>query len=182
MGTLAGQGYLVMNTEHKCGNYPWLTAMASSATDANRDNFLAGTAPNNHAYGEETWDEIKLWLDAGVNVYSAWNMVLNTDGQNLDEARPWPQNALLVVDEAARTIRRTAAYWVFRHLSYYVDPGATRLAVTGNALAFRNLDQSIVAVVHNPNNSPAPTTLAAGERTVQFDIPARGWASVLLEN
>ncbi len=182
VSTLANQGYLVMNTEHKCGNYPWLNQTAQGPADANRDSFLPGMAPNNHAYGEETWDEIKKWVEAGVHIYNAWNMALDTAGQNLDEERPWPQNALLVVDRNAKTIRRTAAYWVFRHLSYYVDPGAVRLTTTGgNALAFRNPDNTIVAIVHNRDGSPASTSLTAGERTVQFDVPARGWASVNLK-
>src|SRR5690606_26053339 len=76
-------GLPVMQTEHKCGNYPW-----ESAT------FNPDRPPNDHAYGEESWGLIKEWVQAGVNAYSAWNMVLDTRGQNLDEERPWPQNAL----------------------------------------------------------------------------------------
>ena len=59
----------ILQTEHKCGNYPWETA-----------TFKSDKAPNDHAYGVESWGLIRDWLKAGVNSYSAWNMVLDTIG------------------------------------------------------------------------------------------------------
>jgi glucosylceramidase len=168
-----------MQSEHQCGNYPWLGSTASSRADANRDNFLPGLAPNNHAYGEESWDLITDWLEAGVHIYSAWNMVLDTEGMNLDETRAWPQNALLAVDMGASTLEVTPAYYVFRHVGQYVEPDAVRLGTQGgDALAFRNPDGSIVTVMYNSGGSDSQTTLSVGGTTLQFTIPARGWATV----
>jgi len=171
VGSWASQYRLpIMQTEHKCGNYPWETA-----------TFNATRPPNDHAYAEESWGLITEWIKAGVSSYSAWNMVLDTQGQNLDVQRPWPQNALLTVDRGSLALTRTPAYFVFRHLSQYVDPGATRIGTTGSftdALAFRNPDGSIVTVLHNSGSSPRQTTLGLGTTTVQFSIPARGWATV----
>jgi glucosylceramidase len=170
---------IIMQSEHKCGNYPWLGAMASSPQDANRDNFLSTQAPNNHAYGEETWDLITDWISAGVHIYSAWNMVLDTGGFSLDTVRPWPQNALLVVDRNANTLIPTPAYYVFRHVAQYVDPGAIRVGTQGgDALAFQNPDGSIATIMFNSGQSPANTVLSVGGTVVQFTIPARGWATV----
>ncbi|HYP86999.1 MAG TPA: glycoside hydrolase [Polyangiaceae bacterium] len=170
-------GFKVMQSEHKCGNYPWLTAKAASAADATRDNFFAEYAPNNHAYGEESWDLIKSWIDKGVTSYSAWNMVLDKGGWNLDLARPWPQNALIVVDGG--TIKYTAAYYVFRHVAEYVDPGATVLTVTdGNALAFKNPDGAVVTIMYNSANQASTTTLSIDGTLFQVSIPAHGWATV----
>ena len=166
--TLANQGYLVIQTEHKCGNYPWETA-----------TFNPNNPPNDHAYAIESWGLIRDWIQAGVHVYSAWNMVLDTLGQNLDEYRTWPQNALLTVDRNTKTLTATPAYFVFRHLSYFVDPGATRVGTSGgDALAFRNPDGSIVTVMYNSGSQAAQTTLAVGGTTVQFQIPGQGWATV----
>jgi len=177
--THANQGYVVMQTEHKCGNYPWNTTKVTNAADANETNFLPGMAPNNYNYAVESWGLIKQWIEAGVNIYSAWNMVLDTQGQNMDEARPWPQNALLVVDRGTDELIETPAYYVFRHVSYFVDPGATRVSASGgNALAFKNPDGSIVTIVHNPGSSAAQTTVSVGGTTQQFQIPARGWATL----
>lgn len=179
ISTALGSGKLVMQSEHKCGNYPWLGQMATSPADANRENFLSSMAPNNHAYGEESWDLIKSWLEDGVHIYSAWNMVLDTGGFNLDEVRPWPQNALLAVDTGAGSLQITPYYYVFRHVAQYVDAGGVRIGVTGgNALAFKNPDNSIVTIMFNEGQSPSQTTLSIDGTLVQFEIPARGWATV----
>jgi glucosylceramidase len=174
----ASAGYIVMQSEHQCGNYPWLSARATSPADANRNNFLAAYAPNNHAYGQESWDLIKNWLTAGANIYSAWNMVLDTGGFNLDQVRLWPQNALLAINYQTHVLHVTPAYYVFRHLSQFVDTGAVRLGTTGgNALAFRNPDSSIVTVIYNSTANPA-VTVAVGGRNLQINVPTQGWATL----
>lgn len=178
INTVIQSGKIVMQSEHRCGNYPWLSAMATSPADANRDNFLASMAPNNHAYGEESWDLMKEWIDAGAQIYSAWNMVLDTGGFNLDDVRKWPQNAMLAVDTTAGTLQVTAYYYVFRHIAQYVDPGAVRVGVNGNALAFKNPDNSIITIMFNEGSSPAATTLSVDGTMMQFTIPGRGWATV----
>ena len=44
----------------------------------------------------------------------------------------------------------TPAYHVFRHLSPFVDPGANVIGTSGgDALAFKNPDGTIVAVLYN---------------------------------
>jgi glucosylceramidase len=177
VATVAAAGFKVWQSEHKCGNYPWLSVKASSESDANRDNFLADHAPNNHAYGEESWDLIKSWIDKGVNSYSAWNMVLDKGGFNLDKSRPWPQNALIVVD--GTTVKYTAAYYVFRHVAQYVDPGATVVSVSGgNALAFKNPDGQVVTILYNSGASAANTTVSVDGTMYQVSVPAHGWATL----
>ena len=44
--------------------------------------FNPNKAANDYAYGVESWGYIRDWIKAGVNVYSAWNMVLDTAGKN----------------------------------------------------------------------------------------------------
>src|SRR5690606_32508478 len=63
----------VIQTEHKCGNYPWVMETFDSTQPA-----------NNHAYGVESWGYIRDWITRGVSSYSAWNMVLDTNGHNSD--------------------------------------------------------------------------------------------------
>ena len=88
-----------------------------------RRRFDASTAPNDQAYAVESWGLIRDWIKAGVTAYSAWNMVLDTVGNGIDTTRVWPQNALLTVDTASKTLNVTPAYYVFRHLSQFVDAG-----------------------------------------------------------
>jgi glucosylceramidase len=156
-----------------------LGTKATSYQDATRDNFLASEAPNNYAYGEESWDLIKSWIDDGVNYYSAWNMVLDTYGWNLDEVRPWPQNAMIVVkDDGSYAL--TAYYYVFRHIAEYVDMGAKVAKVTGgDALAFKNPDNSVVVTVHNADKSAAKDIVVSIDGTMYtVNVPARGWATL----
>jgi glucosylceramidase len=160
----------IVQSEHKCGNYPWETA-----------TFNAQTPPNDHAYGVESWGLIRDWIVAGATVYSAWNMVLDKDGHNSDMERPWPQNALLWVDRSAKTLNVTPAYYAFRHLSEFVDPGARRIATTGgDALAFKNPDGTLVAAMFN-QGAAKRAIVSIGGKLVQFDMPGNGWATVNLK-
>lgn len=159
----------IIQTEHRCGNYPW------SGGAQGKDDI----APNDYAYGLESWGLIKSWIHAGVNSYLAWNMILDKSGANLDEQRIWHQNSLLVVDRSSGKLIVTAAYYVFRHLAQYVEPGAVRVKVSdGDALAFKNPDGSIVTILHNSGDSAKNTTLAVAGKKLQFQIPASGWATV----
>jgi glucosylceramidase len=171
-------GLPTLQTEHRCGHYPWVE---KDDPDNHPDGAAFGPAPNDHDYAVESWGLIKRWIDQGVNGYLAWNMVLDTDGYNLDEIRPWAQNALLVVDREKRQLIVTPAYYVFRHVAQFVEPGAVLLNVgDADALAWKNADGSIVTVVHNPAGDAGETVLAVGGRTWRFSIPARGWATVVL--
>jgi glucosylceramidase len=163
------KGLPIWETEHKCGNYPWETA-----------TFNASQPPNDHAYGEESWGLIRDWIKAGVNAYSAWNMVLDTKGLNLDPERPWPQNALLIVDRSTKKLTLTPAYYAFRHFAQFVAPGAKVVASgsSNNVVAFKNPDGSIVVVIYNSGGSAQKLTLAIGSAKVQLSVPAHGFATV----
>jgi len=175
----ANPNLLIMQSEHQCGNYPWVTA-ASSKEAADKTTFWAAEAPNNYNYAVETWELMKEWLTQyDVNIYSAWNMVLDTTGLSLDTVRPWPQNALLIVDTAQKKLIATPAYYVFRHFSQYLDDGAVRIDATGgDAVAFKNPDGDIVTVVHNGGNSPGNTVVSVSGKMYQVNIPAGGWATL----
>jgi glucosylceramidase len=150
----------IWQTEHKCGNYPWMGGNASKA-------------PNDFAYGVESWGLLRDWIRKGVTTYSAWNMVLDTIGRSLDTVRPWAQNALLVVDTGAKKLIPTPAYYVFRHLSQYVDPGAKVVGINGDALAFKNPDGTVVAVIYNSGGAKK-SIIAIGAKKLSFDMPGNG--------
>ncbi len=167
--TVKSKNLPMWQTEHKCGNYPWETA-----------TFNASQPPNDHAYAEESWGLIRDWIKAGVHTYSAWNMVLDTKGLNLDPQRPWPQNALLTVDRGSKKLNITPAYYAFRHFAQFVVPGA-KVVSTGsfnNVVAFKNPDGSIVVVLYNSGGSAQKVTLAIGTAKVQLSVPPHGFATV----
>jgi glucosylceramidase len=157
----------IWQTEHQCGNYPWATGYASMA------------APNDQAYGVESWGLIRDWVKAGATAYSAWNMVLDTVGQSIDANTNWKQNALLAINTSSKTLVLTPTYYVFRHLSQFVDPGAKVVATTGgDAVAFKNPNGSIVAVMYN-SGAAATYTVSVGGNLLQFNMPSNGWATVI---
>ncbi len=160
-------GVPVWQTEHKCGNYPWMSG------------FVAASAPNDHAYAVESWGYLRDWIYAGVTAYSAWNMVLDTVGVGIDTTRLWPQDALLTVDTASGVLNITPTYWVFRHFSQFVATGAKVVAASGgDAVAFKNPDGSIVVVMFNKGTAKTMTVAAAG-KTLQLAMPGNGWATVV---
>jgi len=171
----------IWQTEHKCGNYPFTGQTLPPGIPGS----IAGhkqPAPNDHAYAEESWGLIREWIKAGVTSYSSWNMVLDSVGiGEIDTQRIWAQNALLTVDLGAKKLNLTPTYFVFRHISQYVDPGATRLDTSGgDALAFKNLDGSVTTVLYN-NGAAKDVTVAVLGKKVSFNLPSRGWATLNVE-
>ena len=162
----------IWQTEHKCGNYPW--------NPAGFPAFNADMAPNDYAYGVESWGNIHDWVAAGATAYNAWNTVLDTAGKSIDSVRPWPQNALLTVNTSTKALTITPAYYVFRHCSQYVSAGAKVVATSGSgsSLAFKNPDGSIVTVIYN-SGAASTYTLAVGGKKLQFAMPANGFATVV---
>ncbi|MBN1608454.1 MAG: glucosylceramidase [Polyangiaceae bacterium] len=161
-------GLPVWQTEHQCGNYPWLSG------------FVSDKAPNDDAYAVESWGLLRDWIKAGVSSYSTWNAVLDTEGVGIDSERRWPQDALLAVDTATKKLNITPAYYVFRHFAQFIDPGAKVVTASNNdALAFKNPSGSVVTVMYNSGAAGA-YVVSAGGRSLQFDMPSKGWATVVV--
>ena len=79
----------------------------------------------------------------------------------------------MILEEAS-----TQAYYVVRHFSQFVDPGATVLGASGgDAVAFKNPDGSLVAVMYSAT-AKSNYTVAIGGKKLQFSIPASGWTTV----
>jgi len=170
VATLSRKGR-VWQTEHRCGNYNF----TAKYWDQNR--YDPDKPQNDHRYAEESWQLIRDWIAAGVNAYNAWNMVLDTYGKSLYD---WPQNALLVVDRSVGKLIVTPAYYVFRHFSQYVTPGATLIETNGSndALAFMNPDGSIIVEVYNKEDASKKMTVSITGKLYQFDVPAHGWGTL----
>ena len=174
VSSLTSKNLPIMQTEHKAGNYPW---------GGETTPFNSSMAPNDYNYAVESWGLIRDWIKAGVNSYSAWNMVLDTVGLSpISTGSTWPQNALLTVNRSSKTLNVTPTYYVFRHFSQFIAPGAKRVGTTGtsvDALAFKNPDGSIVAIMYNSGSTAKSTTWSIGGTKLQLTVPANGFASVI---
>jgi glucosylceramidase len=149
-------------SEHKCGGNPGSNV---------------ATAPNDINYAKDSWGWIRDAIKNGLTAYNTWNMVLDKGGKGIDNTRVWAQNALLVADSGS--ITKTPVYHVFRHLSQFVEPGAKRIDATGgDAVAFKNPDGSLVAVMYNSGSGKDNYVVAMGGKKLQFAMPGSGWATV----
>jgi glucosylceramidase len=162
-------GLPIWATEHKCGNYPW--------NPSGYPMYNMTQAPNDMAYGVESWGYIKDAINKGkVTSYSAWNMVLDKNGLGNDLSRDWRQNALLVSDGGM--IKPTPYYYVFRHVAQYVTPGATVVSAGNDAIGFKNPNGSIVAIIYNSGSANPNYVVSIGGKNVTFAMPGAGWATV----
>jgi len=164
-------------TEHKCGNYPFYPSGRPATATTPAITPYSEPPANDQSYAVETWWYIRdAIIKAKVTAYNVPHMVLDTVGKGNDTTRAWAQDSLLVVSEGK--ITKTQAYYVVRHFSQFVDPGATVVRTSGgDAVAFKNPDGSLVAVLYSAA-ARSDTVVAIGGKKLQFSVPAAGWATV----
>ncbi len=111
-----------------------------------------GNGSNDWAAAEHTWNLIHHYFNHGANAYMYWNMVLDETGKS---QWGWKQNSMITVDNTSGTITYNPEFYLMKHLSYFIKPGAVKLATSGEfdqLLAFENLDGEVIVVTYN--NSP----------------------------
>ena len=148
----AGKGAIA--TIHK--EYPKLTLYQSEQE--------CGDGENDWAYCKYTWGLMKHYFNSGANAYMYWNISLAQGGIS---HWGWKQNSLVSVDTTAKTFTYNHEYYLLKHLSHYVKPGAKLLTISGttdNLLAFKNLDNSIVVVVQNDTDADKTVSIKVGEK------------------
>lgn len=104
---------------------------------------------NSWGDAERLYGLMKSYLENNANSYFAWNMILDETGMSTWK---WKQNALITVDHNTGQVTFNGEYYVMRHFSQYVKPGAKRILSTGlwgDKIAFVNPDGSIVLVMGN---------------------------------
>ncbi len=97
----------------------------------------------------------------------------------------WAQNSLVTVDTAARTCAWTHEYYLMKHLSAFVRPGARRVEAVSwngyeNQLAFVNPDGSTVVVIQNDTSEPQSLRIAVGGTVVAPTLPADSFSTLVV--
>jgi glucosylceramidase len=133
--------------------------------------------------GDNTWADaqrlyglMKRYLDNNASSYFAWNMVLDETGISTWN---WRQNSLINVNHMTGQVTFNGEYYVMRHFSQFVKPGAKRVLTTGvwgDKIAFVNPDGSTVLVIGNSAKQPLPIVLNVAGRsaggTINVTLPA----------
>ncbi len=143
-------GYVLMQSETKCGN-----------------------GGNTWGYAEEHYDCVKEFFDAGVNQYMLWNMALDENGVNTNPY-VWSQNAPIIVNSQTNEVTYTPMYYVTKHFSSYVDAGARRIKTDGNygdKIAFQNADGENVLIVKNSSNMNLAVAINFNGRKIKPVVP-----------
>ena len=143
-------GMKLYQTEHECGN-----------------------GKNDWKGATRLWELLKHYLKNGVSVYEYWNTALTEGGIS---RWGWAQNSLVVVDESGKSFRLTPEYYVMKHVSHYVLPGAKRIETSGrydDVLAFVNTDGSVVVIIGNADNT---------DKVVKFEVDGKVFSPTLKAN
>lgn len=113
-----------------------------------------------------SWDLMKHYLKNGVSQWYYWNTTLR---ENVPSAWGWSQNSLITVNEKTHKYRFTPEYWLLRHASHYILPGAKYIRLEGsydNALAFVNTEGSIIVMSVNNSDAPVTITMKVGKKNL----------------
>ena len=118
-----------------------------------------GNGKNDWQGASHAFDLMVHYFGHGVSIYEYWNTSLLEGGFS---RWGWSQNSLVTVSEADRTFKFTPEYYVLKHASHYVLPGAVRIVLDGSytdALCFQNPDKSIVLLVQNKEKEEKQVTV-----------------------
>ena len=140
-----------------------------------------GDGSNDWKSAERTFDAIKHYVDGGTGAYMYFNMVLKRGGTS---SWGWQQNSLVVVDSITKQVTYTPEYYLMKHLSRYVAPGAHKVKTMGNdrtTLVFRNDDGSIVCFIANKDNHDRHMSVAVGCNVLKFTLRAKSFNTFIIQ-
>ncbi|WP_342416551.1 glycoside hydrolase family 30 protein [Paenibacillus sp. FSL R10-2782] len=168
--------------------YQWAGKNAIQRTVASYPELRYMQTENECGNGENSWDYAKYvynlyqhYFTNGVNAYIYWNMVLEPKGKS---TWGWEQNSMITVDPADRKRTLNPEYYVMKHFSHFVLPGARRIGLhgswTGNVVAFRNADGQTVVVIANPFYESRVLNLSAGEGTHHFELEPESFNTIVI--
>lgn len=113
---------------------------------------------------EHLFDIMKTYISGGASVYTYWNMVLADKGTS---SWGWNQNALVRIDKTTQKVTYTPEYYIFKHFSYFVTVGSSKVESTGsynNVVAFVNPKGEVVVVTNNLQDIPKALNIKIGNK------------------
>jgi glucosylceramidase len=133
-----------------------------------------GDGRNDWRYCRYAWSQMKHYLGNGASAYLYWNLSVQQGGLS---SWGWAQNSLVTVDTTAKTFVYNHEYYLMKHVSHFVRPGARVLETSSyngyeNQLAFANPDGSLVVVMQNDLCEELPVRLMLGGRIIAPTLPA----------
>ena len=141
-----------------------------------------GNGKNDWKFAVYVWDLMRHYFSNGANVYTYWNISLEKGGIS---RWGWAQNSLVVVDPETKQYNFTFEYYVMKHYSHYVLPGAKRIETsTGyeDLIAFKNTDGSIVLLVGNPDETEKTISIKCDDRVIRPVLKSNSLNTIVLRS
>ena len=138
-----------------------------------------GNGENNWQSALHTWSLIKHYLRSGAEAYTYWNFVLLSPGVS---HWGWSQNSMAVIDAKTKKLSYTPEYYLMKHLSHFVMPGALFIHLEGyeDALAFKNPDGSIIVVLANQTDETVPIDLVSNDKHQMVHLKPNSFNTIKL--
>jgi len=132
-----------------------------------------GDGSNDWAAAEHTFDLMKHYFKNGANAYMYWNMVLDETGKS---QWGWKQNSMISIDKASGKVTYNPEFYLMKHLSYFVEPGAKYIPVGSdkNCLAFIN-DKQLVLFYYNSADTDKNTSFKINDQILSVNMKAKSF-------
>lgn len=149
--------------------YPHLTYMQTESE--------CGNGNNTWDQAEYTWSLINHYLVNGVSSYAYWNIALD---QNQRSPWGWRQNSLITVDRNTKEVNYNPEYYIMKHVSHFVVPGANLLETNGGTdhLAFINPDGTVVIVIVNLEETDKKVNIKYNDKMIRLQVKAKSFNTV----
>jgi glucosylceramidase len=171
-----------------CG-FQWY---GDAAVDPTIANFLekkiiqtetkCGNGYNSWKYAFETYDQMHWYLCRNATAYLQWNMVLDQSGKS---SWGWKQNAMITVDTVNREAIFNPQFYIVKHFSHFLKPGAKRIHCTSSdylkPVAFQNPDGSVIFILANREKYTKTLTIDINKKSVDIELKI-GSVNTLLIN
>ncbi|NDL61605.1 glycoside hydrolase family 30 protein [Acerihabitans arboris] len=141
-----------------------------------------GDGQNTWQYAHYVFGLFRHYLVNGANGYFYWNMVLADGGES---TWGWKQNSMISVNTSTQDVVYNPEYYVMRHFSRLIQPGARMVpltgAMSGNAVAFENQDGSVIVNLSNPSTAQRQLRLATPGNAFAMELAANSLHSFVLK-
>lgn len=161
-----------------------------------------GNGKNDWAYAEYSWDLMKHYFLNGTSAYLYWNTSLLKGGVS---RWGWTQNSLVTVDSQNKTYQWNPEFYLMKHFSHYVQPGAVLLETSSasvekhrndvlgwwegnlssnadNILAFKNPDNSIAIITYNNGESSKQLHLRVNNLDLNPTLEGKSFNTILIKS
>lgn len=145
-----------MQTENKCGEHE-----------------------NDWTSLQRSWESMVHYFNNGAGSYLYWNMILDETGKS---AWGWPQNSMVVVDSKSKEVTYNDEFYLFKHLSHFVQPGDHYLKSSSGKdhIAFKLKDGRIVVLINNTEDDAKTIQLKVGDMPFAVDVKGKSINTIVV--